>query len=433
MDIDDHAEELASALGVDKAEVKADLQNLLQYSVPIEEAKQSVRRKHGGDSGGSGSAPSAKDVGAITPESGNVTVTARVLTVGTRSIQYQGDEQVIREGELADETGKISYTSWEDFGFEAGDSVTIGNAGVREWDGAPELNLGSSTTVAMANETVETPYDDEIGGEAALADLEPGDRGRAVEVRVVEVEERTINGRSGETDILSGVLGDESGRLPFTDWEPRENVAEGASLRLEGVYVREFRGVPSVNLSEFTTVTPLSESVAVRESAPRLSIREAVSSGGMFDVEVVGNLLEVRDGSGLIERCPECGRVVQNGQCRTHGDVDGEDDMRVKAILDDGTGAVTVVLDRDRTEAVYGGTMAEAREQARDAMDKEVVADRIRDRVVGREYRVRGNLSVDDYGANLDADEFAESDDDPTTRAHEVLERVADEREEVSA
>ncbi len=431
MEIDEHAEELASALGVDKAEVKADLQNLLQYSVPIEEAKQSVRRKHGGDSGGSRSTPSAKDIGTITTEDGNVTVTARVLTVGTRSIQYQGDEQVIREGELADETGTISYTSWEDFGFEAGDSVTVGNAGVREWDGAPELNLGSSTTVAMASETVETPYDDEIGGEAALADLEPGDRGRTVEVRVVEVEERTINGRSGETDILSGVLGDESGRLPFTDWEPREEVTEGANLRIEGVYVREFRGVPSVNLSEFTTVTPLSEPVSVRESAPQLSIREAVTSGGMFDVEVVGNVLEVRDGSGLIERCPECGRVVQNGQCRTHGDVDGEDDMRVKAILDDGNGTVTVVLDRDLTETVYGGTMAEAREQAREAMDKEVVADRIRERVVGREYRVRGNLSVDDYGANLDADEFVESADDPATRAREVLDEVED--TEVSA
>jgi replication factor A1 len=431
MDIDDHAEELASALGVDKAEVKADLENLLQYSVPIEEAKQSVRRKHGGDSGSSRSAPSAKDVGTITTEDGNVTVTARVLTVGTRSIQYQGDEQVIREGELADETGKISYTSWEDFGFEAGDSVTIGNAGVREWDGKPELNLGSSTTVAMASDPIETPYDDEIGGEAALADLEPGDRGRTVEVSVVEVEERTINGRSGETDILSGVLGDASGRLPFTDWEPREAITEGANLRVEGVYVREFRGVPSVNLSEFTTVAPLSEPVSVRESAPQLSIREAVSSGGMFDVEVVGNVLEVRDGSGLIERCPECGRVVQNGQCRTHGDVNGEDDMRVKAILDDGSGTVTVVLDRDLTEEVYGGTMAEAREQAREAMDKEVVADHIRERVVGREYRVRGNLSVDDYGANLDADEFAESDDDPAARAREVLDRIED--REVSA
>ncbi|WP_318569648.1 Single-stranded DNA binding protein [Salinigranum marinum] len=421
MDIDDHAEELASALGVDKAEVKADLQNLLQYSVPVDEAKQSVRRKHGGDTGGSTSAPSSKGIGEITTDDGNVTVTARVLTVGTRSIRYQGEDQVIREGELADATGTISYTSWEDFGFEAGDAVTIGNAGVREWDGNPELNLGSSTTVAMASEAVETPYDDAVGGEAALAELQPGDRGRSVEVRVVEVESRTIDGRDGETDILSGVLGDASGRLPFTDWDPHDRVTAGADLRLDDVYVREFRGVPSVNLSEFTTVSVLDEGVSVRESAPRLSIREAVSSGGLFDVEVVGNLLEVRDGSGLIERCPDCGRVIQNGQCRSHGDVDGEDDMRVKAILDDGTGAVTVVLDRDRTESVYGGTMAEAREQAREAMDKEVVADRIRDRLVGREYRVRGNLSVDDYGANLDAAEFAESDEDPAARARERL------------
>ena len=421
MDIDAHAEELASALGVDKTEVKADLEKLLQYSVPIDEAKQSVRRKHGGSSGGSSPEPSTKDIERISTDDGNVTVTARVLTVGVRSIQYQGDEQVIREGRLADETGTISYTSWEDFGFEPGDTVTIGNAGVREWDGEPELNLGNSTTVAMANEELRTPYDDEVGGETALAALDPGDRGRTVDVHVVEVEARTINGRNGETDILSGVLGDESGRLPFTDWNPHDVITEGADLRLEDVYVREFRGVPSVNLSEFTTVTELTEPVSVRESAPRRSVREAVSSGGQFDVEIVGNLLEVRDGSGLIERCPDCGRVVQNGQCRSHGDVDGEDDMRVKAILDDGTGAVTVVLDRDLTEAVYGGTMAEAREQAREAMDKEVVADRIRTEVVGREYRVRGNLSVDDYGANLDATEFAESADDPADRAADVL------------
>jgi replication factor A1 len=431
MDIEEHAEELASALGVDKAEVKADLQNLLQYSVPIDEAKQSVRRKHGGGSGGSSGAPSTKDVGAITTDDGSVTVTARVLTVGQRSIYYQGEEQVIREGELADATGKISYTSWEDFGFETGDSVTIGNAGVREWDGSPELNLGSSTTVAVASDPVETPYDDEIGGESRLEALEPGDRGRTVEVHVVEVESRTIDGRGGATDILSGVIGDASGRLPFTDWEPHDAVEEGVDLRLEDVYVREFRGVPSVNISEFTSVSTLAEPVSVRESAPRLSIREAVSSGGRFDVEVVGNVLEVRDGSGLIERCPDCGRVVQNGQCRSHGEVDGEDDMRVKAILDDGTGAVTVVLDRDLTEAVYGGTMAEAREQAREAMDKEVVADRIRDRLVGREYRVRGNLSVDDYGANLDATEFIESDDDPASRARELLDGA--DREEVSS
>jgi replication factor A1 len=421
MQLDDHAEELASDLGVDKEEVKSDLQNLVQYSVPIEEAKQSVRRKYGGDGGG-GSAPEAKDVGDVTPDDGSVTATARVLTVGTRSIRYQGEEQVIREGEMADETGRISYTAWQDFGFEPGDSVTIGNAGVREWEGDPELNLGANSTVTVASDPVEVPYD--VGGERDLIDLSPGDRGRTVEARVMEVEERTIDGRDGETEILSGVLADETARLPFTDWEPHEALAAGRSVRLEDVYVREFRGVPSVNVSEFTTVSALDREVSVADDAPRLRIDEAIETGGLFDVELVGNVIEVRDGSGLIERCPECGRVIQNGQCRAHGDVEGEDDLRVKAILDDGTGTVTAVLGTDLTGEVYGGDIEDAKAAARDAMDKEVVADEIRERVVGREFRVRGTLSIDDYGANLEASAFEAAAEPPADRARALLAEV---------
>ena len=67
MDVNEHAEELASDLGVDKEEVIKDLRNLLEYSVPIDEAKQSVRRKHGGGGGGSSPTPDAVDVAEIIP------------------------------------------------------------------------------------------------------------------------------------------------------------------------------------------------------------------------------------------------------------------------------------------------------------------------------------------------------------------------------
>ncbi len=417
MDVEETAEELASALGVDKEEVASDLQNLLEYSVPVDEAKQSIRRKYGDDGDGGGATPTSVDVDEITTESDNVTVTGRVLTVGTRTIRYQGQESTIREGEIADETGTISYTAWEEFGFEPGDSVTVGNAGVREWDGEPELNLGESTTVALESETVSVSQP--VGGDRDLIELEPGDRGRNVEVRVIDVEERTIDGRDGETEILSGVLADDTARLPFTDWQPRPAVTEGAELRLEDVYVREFRGVPSINLTEFTEVSQAT--VSVSEEAPRLSIREAVETGGMYDVELVGNVLEIRDGSGLIQRCPECGRLVQNEQCRSHGAVDPEDDLRVKAIVDDGTDTVTAILGTELTAEVYGGTLDDALSAARDAMDREVVADEIATELVGREYRVRGHLSVDDYGANLDASEFARTADDPADRASRLL------------
>ena len=421
MSLDEHAEDLASDLGVDKEEVKADLQNLVEYSVPVEEAKQSLRRKYG-DGGGGSSGPSRVDIGAITTDDGNVTVTGKVLTVGKRSIRYQGNEQTIFEGELADESGTISYTAWDDFGLSAGDAITAGNAGVREWEGDPELNLGESTNVAFEDD-IEVPYP--VGGDATLSELRPGDRGVNLEVQVVEVEQKTIDGRDGETEIRSGVLADESARLPFTDWEARDELVEGANLRLEDTYVREFRGVPSVNLSEFTTVSPVGRELDVSDTATRMSVADAVGTGGAYDVELVGSVVAVRDGSGLIERCPECGRVIQNGQCRSHGAVDGVDDLRVKAILDDGTGTVTAVLDDALTAEVYGGDVEDAKAQARDAMDKEVVAESIRDVIVGREFRVRGNLSVDDYGANVEVTEFEETGDDPAARAESLLAEVA--------
>jgi replication factor A1 len=422
MSLEAEAEDLASDLGVDKEEVLEDLEKLVSYSVPIDEAKQSLRRKYGGGGGGGGSEPTTKDVADVTPDDSNVTVTARVLTVGKRSIRYQGEEQTIFEGELADDTGKISYTAWQDFDLTEGDTITAGNAGVREWEGDPELNLGESTTLVFEDDPLDVPY--EIGGDRDLQALEPGDRGRNVVVRVMECEHKTIDGRDGETEILSGVLADSSGRLPFTDWDPHPEIEAGASVRIEDAYIREFRGVPSVNVSEFSHVIGLEEAVEISDGAPEMGIREAVESGGAFDVVVTGNLLEVRDGSGLIERCPECGRVVQNGQCRSHGAVEGEDDLRVKAILDDGTGSLTVVLDDELTAAVYGGGLGEAREHARDAMDKSVVSDAIAETLVGKEYRVRGQLSVDDYGANLDATEFEETADDPAERAAAILAEV---------
>jgi replication factor A1 len=420
MSLEAHAEELASDLGVDKEEVKRDLENLVNYSVPMDEAKQSLRRKYGdGDTGGGG--PSSKAIGEVTTDDSNVTVTAVVLTSGRRSIQYNGEQHVIREGELADETGRISYTAWDGFDgdLEPGQTVQLGNAGVREWDGHPELNLGDSTNASVVDETLD--IDAEIGGESTLSDLAPGDRGVTVEVQVLECEQKIIDGRDGETTILSGVLGDGSGRLPFTDWDPHDAIKADASVRIEETFVREFRGAPSVNVSEFSTVTPLSTPVEVADDAPRLGVREAVESGGLFDVELTGNVIEIRDGSGLIERCPECGRVIQNGQCRSHGAVEGEDDLRTKAILDDGTGTVTVILGDELTAQIYGGDLDDARDHARDAMDKEVVADRIAERVVGREYVVRGSLSVDEYGANLNADTFTEAEDDPAERASALL------------
>ncbi len=424
MNVDEHAEELAADLGVEESAVREDLENLVSYSVPIDEAKQSLRRKYGEGSSGGDGGPTTRDIADVRIGDNSVSVTGVVLTVGTRSIRYQGEDQVIQEGEIADETGRISYTAWEQFDVSPGDVVRVENAGVREWDDHPELNLGERTTVEPVDQSLAVEF--EVGGDRHLAEIETGNRGVNVEVAVQDVETKIIDGRDGETEILSGVLADESARLPFTDWDPHEVVTEGASIRIENAFVREFRGVPAINISEHSTVEALDRNIEPADSAERLAIDEAVDTGGRFDIEVTGNVLSIREGSGLIERCPECGRIAENGQCRSHGEVETTDDLRTKAILDDGSGTLTVILGRDLTANVYGGDVEDAKDHARDAMDKSVVADTIRETLVGREYRARGSLSVDDFGANLEAEAFEPVDEDPIVRARAVLAEVGE-------
>lgn len=415
-EVSEHAAELADELDADPDEVEERLRNLLEYSVPLEEAERTVRRRYGSD----GSEPAAvetKDIADLSPTDSRVVVEAVVLSAGRRSIRVSGEDTVITEGELADETGVITYTAWDEMGFEPGDAVRV-EGEVREWNGEPQVNIDSDADVRPLGDATLEPVE-EPRGVRPLAELEEGDRAVSLEVGVVESDDKTIQGRDGETKITSGVLGDSSGRLPFTDWENR-NLEEGASVRVENAYVNEYRGIPQVNMGEFTTVKETDE-VDVSHTPPESDVAETVSKGGDFDVVVSGNVLSIKEGSGLVERCPECGRVVQKGQCRAHGDVDAEPDMRTKAVLDDGTGAVTLVVGRDLTEELYGGTLEDARDEARDAMDKSVVTERIADNTVGRRWRVRGNVSVGDYGANMNVSEMEEADGDPAEAAREVL------------
>ena len=80
--------------------------------------------------------------------------------------------------------------------------------------------------------------------------------------------------------------------------------------------------------------------------------------------------------------------------------------------------------DEELTAEVYGGDLEAAMDHARDAMDREVVAEEIASKVVGHEYVVRGSLTIDDYGANLEASTFDEHDEDPATRAKQFLSEV---------
>ena len=175
-----------------------------------------------------------------------------------------------------------------------------------------------------------------------------------------------------------GLLGDDTGTIKFTKWATSDlpELKEEQVYRLGNVVTDEYQGRYSVKLNRTTTIEEVDAEIEVGDNA----------------IEIEGALVDIQRGSGLIKRCPEeeCTRVLQNGRCSEHGDVEGEFDLRIKGVIDDGTTVQDVIFDQQKTEDVGELTLQEAKDMAMDALDTAVVADEIRDTTLGRYYRLTG-------------------------------------------
>ncbi|OYR54470.1 replication factor A [Halorubrum halodurans] len=214
-------------------------------------------------------------------------------------------------------------------------------------------------------------------------------RGGTERVRVNDIDEdeqwvdlrvKLVDLWEPRSDSISqvGLVGDESGTIKFVAFETSDlpELEEGTSYELSNVVTDEYEGSYSVKLNRTTGITEIDEEIEVGDNAET----------------VEGALVDIQSGSGLIKRCPEedCTRVLQNGRCSEHGQVDGEFDLRIKGVLDDGETVTEVIFDREATEELTGMGLEAAKDMAMDALDTTVVAEEMAEDVLGRYYRVTG-------------------------------------------
>jgi ssDNA-binding replication factor A large subunit len=229
-----------------------------------------------------------------------------------------------------------------------------------------------------------------------LKDIRNGDSGITVIANVLEPRHRDITTAKGAMTVINGMLEDATAKLHFTAWIDHDELLTAGTIVARNVYVNSFHGMPSVNIGDRTTVEPFGGRIPGYVTR-RCSLAELSAGDGAYDIEAEGDIVSIRPGSGLIERCPECSRVMQKGQCRAHGKVEGIWDMRIKAILDDGTGSMICVFDRTLTKALIGIEMEELlRNGGPDSAD-----ERIRASLIGLPFVVRGNVTRGEYGRIL--------------------------------
>jgi replication factor A1 len=257
-------------------------------------------------------------IGDLRDGLGNVTVTGKILTVETKNISSKGESKTVYTGYIADDTGKVQYTAWNDLGLKEEETICAKNAYIRAWRGVPQLNFGDSCEISRVDEVF-------------------------------------------------------------------ENIQSGVTKR---------------------------------------TVAEIFRTGGGLDVMVTGTIVDIRTGSGLIRRCPECSRSVINDECTSHGKVAAIPDLRLKVVIDDGTGALTAVINRDATESLTGITLEAALAMAKESGDHDIVVKNVEKKLLLTDIAATGNVLSDDFGPMMIVGNVERTFTDVRKEAEELMEKV---------
>jgi len=404
-----HIEEIARALGdkLSEEQIAEELQKYVDvYKLSIPMAKRTIVKKYGGDSSGF-SAGFQRKLAELRPNDPNVDFVAKVLSANAKEIQAKGEKKQIVFGFLGDDTTTLPYTAWEieDLQLNKGDVISVKGAYTREYQGRVQVNFGNR--VSIKKEDPSTVGDIQVaqGPPRAVGIGELREAMGYVEVkgRILSLEPREVTVQGETKKIFSGVLADETGKVQFTAWSDFK-LKQDEVVKVSRGTVKAWRGIPQLSFDERGEVIRIKEKFPSAEELRKTGVRmiaEIAAKGGAVDATVRGVLIEVRDGSGLIMRCQECKRALQKGMCKIHGRVDGYPDLRVKAILDDGSGAVGVVMSRELSEKLLDITLDESMQKAKEKMNFDIVKDEMDELLTLKILTVSGPVTADQYGLSM--------------------------------
>ncbi|HLF17067.1 MAG TPA: hypothetical protein VI796_06535 [Candidatus Thermoplasmatota archaeon] len=432
-----HFQNLVRALGtkigteVAEQDLREEFQKYLDYGVPADQAVRTLIRHYGGQPAVPRGPVSQERIplAQLPPESPSVNLKVRLLSLNTKQVTARGEAKTILWGLLGDESGTAPYTAWRPLeGLEKGDVIEVQGAYTKTFNNQVQANFGDRTRLTKMDAASLPPTPTRIQ-DVRVADIAEGMRGLRVSGRILSVAERQVQVQGQPRSLWGGTLADASGAIEFTSWHDF-GLKTGDAVTIEGGYVRAFRSVPQLNFDQGAKVTPFTGDLPPAQALsvhPPMAIGRLLEKGGASDVTLVGTLLEVRPGSGLVLRCghkegaQSCGRVLTAGQCRLHAKQDGAPDLRIKAMLDDGTGAVGVIVGREATVALLGKSLEACIEEAKAAFRPEIIQDQLRERLTGRLFAARGNALTDDYGMQVIARSFTPFQEDVAAGAQALL------------
>lgn len=354
------------------------------------------------------------DINMIKSE-GSVTVVGRLLASRNDVIHRKdgsGSIDVVR-GRIADDSGAIGFLSWEPFEHEIGSLLKIENAQIRVFRDTPEINIGGSSKIEIFHDSNFASAEDLVARSVSrIEDLRDGSRDVEIVLEIQKMIKRDFQGRDGEAkSVWSGDVADPTGKCRCSIWSepPFDFESTPVVVRLKGVRVRAWQGIPDITVDnesqiEVLAAAPWGDDVDLANNVVDVELSDLSSGASRVGISTTGSVISIREDSGIIKRCPECRRVLRDGECATHGAQEGETDVRLRIVLDDGKSTISLIINKSASESLIG--------MKQDQISSHIVENgtmafvqELRDLLLGKKLKASGRTIVDEQGAMLLSDD----------------------------
>lgn len=401
-DLTSHIEDIKKSLNteleqVNQKELEKELKKFLEYGVPIEQAKKTIIKKFGGEIIFNNQSNAERTlISKLQPNDQNVNLLCRVITINPKEILVKGENRKIFYGILGDESGTIQFTAWNNIEIEKEDVIEISNAYTREWQGNIQLNFGDRVNIEKTDKN-KLPPEAFKPKTVKVNELKSGVGSVDITAVILEIVEREVNVNGEKKKVFSGIIGDETGKSQFTSWFDFK-LKKDLPYQITGGYVKSWKGIPQLTFDENSTVKKLNKDTISKDKiiTKKIQIHELIEKKGAIDIKVEGTIIDIKEGSGIITRCTQCNRALKDNECTIHGKVEGKTDLRIKSIIDDGTGAINTILNKEISEKLLKKTFKDCEKNSQDTMINEIIKKLFAQRVI-----LKGNALSDDFGTTL--------------------------------
>ncbi|MGC8496956.1 MAG: Single-stranded DNA binding protein [Thermoplasmata archaeon] len=328
----------------------------------------------------------------------SVSVVAKVLSINKKELENKGN---MYYGILADETGSIPFTAWKlNIEVAKGDVIKIVNGYTKEWRDNVKVVIGNYTTVSMMPRDLIKNVQAKLS-KFKIIDLKPQPGRVEIVGKILSSSAKNVIVDDKNRTLYSGIIADETGSIGFSAWDTE--IKNNATARIKGAYVKEFRNMPNLVIDKNSIVQYEDVDIKVKRSV--VSIENIEERGGP-DLKIEGIILEIKE-AGVIARCDKCKKVLVNGLCPEHGKVGVYLDLRIKAVVDDGTGALMAIFNKEVSEKFLSSNFEELKKREAENIGSSMILHEVEDRFLFRPIYLLGSIMTSENGLTMFVKDFS--------------------------